>query len=357
MFFYTLLMNKGLDFAKILIDWYLTNKRNLPWRKTKDPYIIFLSEIILQQTRVSQGLPYFERFASHFPTVDELAKAQEQEVLKLWQGLGYYSRARNMHAAVQMVMNDYGGLFPKTYKELLLLKGVGEYTAAAIASFSNDEPVPVVDGNVFRVLARVYGIDADISNSSSKKIFQERAKELMPVDCPSDFNQAIMEFGALQCVPKSPSCESCVLAKACVAYSLGKVAEFPVKTKKIKVKKRYLNYLIVEDATGRVMIEKREGKGIWQNLFQFPLVESQKTITTAVLNEEINNAFDFKVIHLTKCGEKVIHKLSHQELHVQFWSSQTKSKLAESVAVNELVKYPFPIVIAKFIERYWSLSF
>lgn len=357
MFFYTILMNNEQDFAKPLIDWYLTNKRDLPWRKTKDPYVIFLSEIILQQTRVSQGLPYFERFLVQYPRVQDLAMADEQEVLKLWQGLGYYSRARNMHAAAQMVMDDFGGVFPKTYKELLQLKGVGEYTAAAIASFSNEEPVPVVDGNVFRVLSRVYGIDADISVGSSKRIFQEKAKALMPSHSASQFNQAIMEFGALQCVPKSPSCESCVLAKACVAYSLGKVSELPVKTKKVKVKKRYLNYIIIGDDSGSVMIEKREGKGIWQNLFQFPLVESQKAITKTRLNQELTEMFDMKLTDLTKCGETVIHKLSHQELHVQFWSSQTIDKLSEGVRIKELVKYPFPIVIAKFIERYWALSF
>ena len=233
-----------MDFSNSLIKWYLQNKRDLPWRNTIDPYFIWLSEIMLQQTRVAQGMPYFFAFTEAFPTVFDLAKASEQEVLKLWQGLGYYSRARNLHKTAQYVAFELDGKFPDNYKALLSLKGVGDYTAAAIASFSYNEVVPVVDGNVFRVLSRVFDIEADISQPASKKIFQELAMELMPKDHPAIFNQAIMEFGALQCVPKNPDCTICVMNDGCLALKMDKVNQLPVKLKKTKVTNRFFNYFI-----------------------------------------------------------------------------------------------------------------
>ncbi len=267
-----------MNFHNILIKWYLQNKRDLPWRKTVDPYQIWLSEIMLQQTRVVQGMPYFFSFIKEFPTVKDLADAREEKVLKLWQGLGYYSRARNLHKTAQYISNDLNGIFPDSYKELLKLKGVGEYTAAAIASFSYNEPVPVVDGNVFRVLARYFDIESDIAVPATKKEFAALAQELMPKDNPALFNQAIMEFGALQCVPKSPECSVCVFNESCAALQKGKVNMLPVKSKKLKVTNRYFNYLILEDVLGNTLIQKRTQKGIWHNLYEFPLLETESIV-------------------------------------------------------------------------------
>src|SRR5690606_28672368 len=220
-----------MTFSQKLISWYLQNKRDLPWRNTKNPYKIWLSEVILQQTRVAQGLPYYENFVKHFPTVFDLAKANEEQVLKIWQGLGYYSRARNLHHTAQYVSENLNGEFPKTYNKLIKLKGIGSYPAAAISSFSNDENVAVLDGNVYRVLSRYFGIETDISSSQGKKEFQEMADEVLDKKRPALFNQAIMEFGALQCVPKNPNCEVCVFNDSCVALQKNKVAQLPVKLK------------------------------------------------------------------------------------------------------------------------------
>ena len=233
-----------MTFGQKLTSWYLQNKRDLPWRKTKNPYKIWLSEVILQQTRVVQGLPYYENFVNSFPTVFDLAKADEQQVLKIWQGLGYYSRARNLHHTAQYISENLNGEFPKTYNELIKLKGIGSYTASAIASFCFDEKVAVLDGNVYRVLSRYFGVETDISSSKAKKEFQNLADEVLDKNRPALFNQAIMEFGALQCVPKNPNCEVCVLNDSCLALKDKKVAQLPVKVKKTKVKKRFLNYLI-----------------------------------------------------------------------------------------------------------------
>lgn len=263
-----------MEFSNLLIQWYLQNKRDLPWRNTVNPYHIWLSEIMLQQTRVAQGLPYFLSFTSSFPTVLDLANADEEQVLKLWQGLGYYSRARNLHNTAKLVAFERGGVFPDNYKELLQLKGVGEYTAAAIASFSYNEVVPVVDGNVFRVLSRYFDIETDIASSGAKKEFTELASELIPHDNPALFNQAIMEFGALQCVPKNPDCGTCVLNSGCLALQKNKVNELPVKLKKTKVRNRYFNYLVFSDDNQNHIVRKRTEKGIWHNLYEFPLIET-----------------------------------------------------------------------------------
>ena len=226
-------------FSNSLIQWYLNNKRDLPWRNTQNPYLIWLSEIMLQQTRVAQGLPYYMAFTNAFPTVFELANASEEQVLKLWQGLGYYSRARNLHKTAQFVASELNGEFPDNNKDLLKLKGIGDYTAAAIASFAYNEAVPVVDGNVFRVLSRYFDIETDISLVTAKKEFSALAFELMPKNDPASFNQAIMEFGALQCVPKNPSCEICVFNSSCAALQKKKVHLLPFKSKKIKVSYRF----------------------------------------------------------------------------------------------------------------------
>ncbi|UOX34532.1 A/G-specific adenine glycosylase [Flavobacterium sediminilitoris] len=338
-----------MEFSNSLIDWYLQNKRNLPWRNTNDPYQIWLSEIILQQTRVAQGMPYFEAFIRNFPTVLDLASASEEEVLKLWQGLGYYSRARNLHAAAKYIVNELNGVFPSTYKELLELKGVGDYTAAAIASFSYNEPVAVVDGNVFRVLARIFNISSDIAIPKTKKEFQKLAQELLPIDNAASFNQAIMEFGALQCVPKSPNCEVCVFNSKCLALQKKIVDKLPVKQKKVKVRNRYFNYLIIIDKDNNFVVEKREDKGIWFNLYQFELLESDDKKKLEDVVAEIKTKFKPQSV-LLKNTEEIIHKLSHQHLYIHFFELKFDNSIEKAVPISELIKLPFPIVIHNFIE-------
>lgn len=337
-----------MTFSKTLIDWYLQNKRHLPWRETNHPYPIWLSEIILQQTRVVQGKPYYEAFLKHFPTVFELANATEEEVLKLWQGLGYYSRARNLHVTAKWIVTNLNGVFPSNYKELLSLKGVGEYTAAAIASFAYNEPVAVVDGNVFRVLSRVFGVESDIAIASTKKEFQNLAQELLPHNQPALFNQAIMEFGALQCVPKNPDCSSCIFNDSCFALQNKKVNELPVKTKKNKVTHRYFNYLIIRDKEGDFVVVKREDKGIWFNLYEFTLEESFERKNLDVLINEIQSKYNPIEIVL-KNEEELVHKLSHQHLHIHFFELKFDYKIATALPINELMKLPFPIVIYNFV--------
>ena len=343
-----------MSFSNLLIKWYLQKKRDLPWRNTINPYLIWLSEIILQQTRVAQGAPYFIAFTTAFPTVFDLAAANEEQVLKLWQGLGYYSRARNLHKTAQFVANELDGIFPDNYKDLLQLKGVGEYTAAAIASFSYNEVIPVVDGNVFRVLSRYFDIETDIAAASAKKEFAALAFELMPKEQPAIFNQAIMEFGALQCVPKSPNCGICIFNESCTALQKKKVDQLPVKSKKLKVRKRYFNYLVVTDELGNTIIQKRTAKGIWHNLYEFPLIETDKEEDFDCIAEQIQNDF-FKgnsILSVTESNEQsIVHKLSHQHLYIKFWEVKIEGIIANGIDAKNLKTFPFPIVIHNFIER------
>ncbi|STO14979.1 A/G-specific adenine glycosylase [Flavobacterium hibernum] len=344
----------AMNFSNILIKWYLQNKRDLPWRKTTNPYHIWLSEIMLQQTRVAQGMPYFFAFTKEFPTVFDLANASEEQVLKLWQGLGYYSRARNLHKTAQNVANDLNGIFPSNYKDLLKLKGVGEYTAAAIASFSYNEVVPVVDGNVFRVLSRYFDIESDIAAPATKKEFTELAFELVPKDNPAIFNQAVMEFGALQCVPKSPDCSICCFNESCAALQKKKVAVLPVKSKKLKVTNRFFNYLILEDVVGNTLIQKRTAKGIWHNLYEFPLLETNEIIDFDAVSKAVTNDIfsSYTVLSIEECNEAtVIHKLSHQHLHIQFWKVKIQEVIVNGVNFDNVKTFPFPIVIFNFIEK------
>ena len=343
-----------MNFSNILIKWYLQNKRDLPWRKTANPYHIWLSEIMLQQTRVAQGTPYFFAFTQEFPTVFDLANASEEQVLKLWQGLGYYSRARNLHKTSQYVANELNGVFPANFKDLLQLKGVGEYTAAAIASFSYNEAVPVVDGNVFRVLSRYFDVESDISLPATKKEFTELAYELMPKDNPAIFNQAIMEFGALQCVPKSPDCSICVFNESCAALQKKKVSILPVKSKKLKVTNRFFNYLILEDVLGNTLIQKRTDKGIWHNLYEFPLIETTEIVDFNVVSKAVRNDIfpSYTILSVEECNETtVVHKLSHQHLHIQFWKVKIAEIIENGLNASELKTFPFPIVIYNFIEK------
>ena len=344
-----------MKFSKILTHWYSNNKRNLPWRETVNPYYIWLSEIILQQTQVKQGLPYYEAFVSKFPSVFDLAKAQESDVLKLWQGLGYYSRARNLHASAKYVANELGGEFPDNYKDLLKLKGVGDYTASAIASICFNEVAAVVDGNVYRVLSRYFGIDTPINSSKGAKEFKTLAQELIDVKQPAEFNQAIMEFGATHCKPKNPDCNNCPFIDSCIAFNKNKIPELPVKIKSAKAKKKYFNFLVFISEDERTIIEKREGKGIWQNLYQFPLIETDKNpiekgFKSLVKNHEFlkNMAFEMSLYN----KESIIHKLSHQHLYTKFWVINVKSLPVEGVSFNKIREFAVPILVGNFIESF-----
>lgn len=343
-----------MEFSNSLLLWYLQNKRDLPWRNTVNPYPIWLSEIMLQQTRVAQGLPYFLSFMESFPTVFDLAKADEEQVLKLWQGLGYYSRARNMHKTAQNIAFDFNGNFPNNYNELLKLKGIGEYTAAAIASFAFNEVVPVVDGNVYRVLSRYFDVETDIASSPARKEFTALAKELIPNDNPGLFNQAIMEFGALQCVPKNPNCEMCIFNSSCAALQKKKVAELPVKLKKTKVTDKFFNYLIFLDDSESTLINKRTEKGIWHNLYEFPIIETERKMDFDTMSNKIQeNYSDLQIKSITMYNDnEIIHKLSHQKLHINFYKIEVSKKLMNGISLNSLRNYPFPIVIYNFIEKY-----
>lgn len=344
-------------FQKEIIKWYKLHKRDLPWRHTTDAYTIWLSEIILQQTRVEQGLPYFNKFLENFPTVQDFASASEIQVLKLWQGLGYYSRGRNMLFTAKQVMDLHQGVFPIQYKELIKLKGVGEYTAAAISSFSNNEAKAVLDGNVFRVLARCFGIDEPINSTMGKKIFSEIAQNLIIDQKPSLYNQAIMEFGALQCKPKSPLCSICPVQLGCYAFKNDKVNLLPIKLKKVKVRKRWFNYFVgIKD--GAILTKQRQPGDVWQQMFDFPLIETeqQADLTSNEWINKVKNLFgkDVKIIPLL---EKK-HLLTHQIIYVQFFALDNYiinfnlHTEIKSVLLEDFEGLPHPKVISDFINLY-----
>ena len=340
-----------------IISWYLQNKRNLPWRETKDPYQIWIAEIMLQQTRVSTAIDYFNRFLERFPTISNLAEAEEQEVLKLWQGLGYYSRARNLHATAKIIQAEYKGIFPKSYKEILKLKGIGPYTAAAIASFAFNLPHAAVDGNVYRVLSRIYGIDKAIDSTDGKKYFQNIASETMGNAQAEIYNQAIIEFGALQCVPRTPKCDICPLLSNCFAYNNALVDQLPIKTKQIKTKNRYFYYLFLS-CKSRFLIQKRKKKDIWENLFQYPLIEYDKPMLTNELMQtsEWKKLFGKEEILIHSVSENVVHKLSHQNLHTTFihieMNLENLNKTSSYKIINnsEIPNYPFPKLIESHLD-------
>ncbi len=338
-----------------LTYWYLQNKRDLPWRKTHEPYQIWLSEIMLQQTRIEQGLPYYKKFISAYPTVFDLANAPQDEVMKLWQGLGYYSRARNLHETAKYVAFELNGVFPDTYKGLLGLKGVGDYTASAIASFCFGEPVAVVDGNVYRVLSRIFGIDTPINSTTGIKEFKELARELLDKKDPATFNQAIMEFGALHCKPQNPLCATCPFNDKCLALKDNRIKELPVKLKKTKLKKRYFNYLVFDLNEEHTILEQRSGKGIWNGLYQFPLVESEKLVDAQALQQmdEFRTAVGDSVYSIDLFNrEPVIHKLSHQHLYTRFWLINTKDISGEIISLENITRYPVPVLIGNFLNEY-----
>jgi A/G-specific adenine glycosylase len=343
-----------------IIAWYQRNKRDLPWRNTKDAYIIWLSEIILQQTRVEQGMPYFYRFVERYPTVSDFAAASEDEILKLWQGLGYYSRARNMHHTAQVILSDYAGRFPTHYHQLLKLKGIGEYTAAAIASFAGNEPRAAVDGNVFRVLSRYFGIDTPINSPKGKTVFTDLANQLLDQSQPGIYNQAMMEFGALQCKPQNPACEICPIQSGCQANQLGIINLLPVKLKPKKVKERYFNFIIARK-NGFVLMNKRGPNDIWQNLHEFPLFETENPILAEELiqTDAFKQAFGDRVI-IRSVSDTVKHLLSHQTLFAQFIEIENFLEQYHVgndwlyVANEDLENLAQPKLIVDFFENYFA---
>lgn len=344
-----------ISFSNNLARWYETNKRDLPWRKTSDPYIIWISEIILQQTRVDQGIGYFLRFVDRFPDVLSLAKASEQDVLKLWQGLGYYSRARNLKSAAEYIVDHHKGVFPVNHADILKLKGVGSYTAAAIASFAYKQCYPVIDGNVMRVIARLYGIEHSVHSGEGKRLIAETAQKLIDKKEPDIYNQAIMEFGALQCTPSSPNCENCIFSIECVAYNTGKVSEIPRRKSEIIRKNRYFNYVVIRDKN-RIILKKRSGKDIWQNMFDFPLIESNDKLMTIGLKNIPGLVSEKEVPYKTKrVSEWKTHLLSHQKIHARFHELHCDVDNFylpvdwKIVQVDEIKDYPLPKLIETYI--------
>jgi A/G-specific adenine glycosylase len=338
-----------------LITWYKKHKRDLPWRNINDPYKIWLSEIILQQTQVIQGLNYYIKFTETFPTVIDLANAPEDKVMRLWQGLGYYSRARNLHAAAKTIKINHKGKFPNTYESIKELKGVGDYTAAAISSFAFGLPHAVVDGNVYRVLSRLFNIDTPINSTKGKKDFQFLADELLNKKQPALHNSAIMEFGALWCKPKNPKCEDCPLQEHCLAFSNNTVALLPVKDKKIKIKNRYLHYFIF-NYKNNVYVQKRTEKDIWQNLYEFYLIEtSEPTSAEQLLKNKTLKALvnDYKVVSVVPTKK---HILSHQHLYATFYELDIKtpitSKSLLKIKRSDLNNFGLPQLINKYLKSF-----
>jgi len=350
--------NKTTDISYLLTEWYKQNKRDLPWRDISDPYRIWISEIILQQTRVNQGMNYYLRFIERFQTVEELAKTDEDEVLKYWQGLGYYTRARNLHKAAKQVVSDFNGIFPTQHADILKLAGIGDYTAAAISSFAFNQPYAVVDGNVFRVLARVFGIETAIDSNSGKKEFTQLAQNLLSESDPALHNQAIMEFGALQCVPASPDCNNCPLVSHCRAFELNTVSKLPVKSQKTKVSNRYFNYLFIE-FQGYTFIQKRTAKDVWQNLYEFPLIETEQLLSSSELieNDYFKSLFDdVTETNILKTSNPMKHVLSHRVIYAQFISIRISS-LSKSlnqfnqIKINDLDDFAVSRLMELFLEK------
>jgi A/G-specific adenine glycosylase len=347
------------EFAQTILQWFDENRRALPWRETRDPYFIWLSEIILQQTRVAQGISYYENLTRAFPTVTRLARAKEERVLRLWQGLGYYSRARNLHRCARIVTDQLDGKFPRTHQELIQLPGIGPYTAAAVASIAFDDQVAAVDGNVLRVLSRIFGIDTDVNSPAGRKFFREKAQALIPNSRPGDFNQAMMEFGAIKCTPINPECASCPFRRICVAYASGSVHMLPVKIKKMTVRRRFLNYVIfsLDDKVG---MRARNGSDIWKGLYDFYLVESNRPLTAAALMRHDKNLRNLATGEMTPAGE-MRHQLTHQLLHIAFFTATTSKKNLTKFdkgnppvafySMKQAARLPKPVPVKLFLEN------
>ncbi len=346
-----------MNFSNLLKGWYALHKRDLPWRDIDDPYRIWLSEVILQQTRIEQGLPYYHAFVEQFPTVHDLARASQEQVLKIWQGLGYYSRARNLHAAAQQVV-DSGGFFPKSYKELLSLKGVGDYTAAAIASFAYNEAVPVVDGNVYRVLSRIYGIATPINATQGVKEFKALAAALLDKQNPAVHNQAIMEYGATHCKPANPLCDTCVFSHECIAFSQDRIKELPVKLKSKPVTHLHHHYLVVVTPQHKTLLVKRSQQGIWAGLYEFPFIEGLQTLAGAALKKQLAGVAWLSGVRFRESETPIlaiVHKLSHRTIHATFWIVQTDDEMNDAISIKEALEKPVHVLMQRFMESQWNV--
>ncbi len=349
-----------MHISKVITNWYQLNARKLPWRETKDPYKIWVSEIILQQTRVAQGLSYYIRFIDAFPDILSLSKAPEDLVLKRWEGLGYYSRARNMMFAANQIVDLHQGVFPNQYHEIIKLKGIGPYTAAAISSFAFGQAYAVVDGNVSRVLSRYYGIDTAINSLQGKKLFSELAQEIINLKDPATHNQAMMEFGALQCKPANPSCNSCPLASSCIAFSTNKVKEFPVKEKKHQAINKYLHFFLISNHQ-QILIEKRNYSGIWKGLYQLPLLETEQNkqvedvLLLPALTQMLGN-HQYKLENI----QEITHKLTHRNLYIRFYHFIVSEFADHSyIKINQekTDAFAFPRPIEKYLKEFMETSF
>ncbi len=346
----------SMDFKIIIIKWYNQNKRDLPWRNTRNPYYIWISEVILQQTRVAQGLDYYNLFISTFPTIKDLANADIDKVMKVWQGLGYYTRARNLHQAAKQVLEDYNGALPTAYQELLKIKGLGPYSAGAIASFAFNEVVPAIDGNVYRVLSRVYGVFSSSESAAGKKEFYALAMELIDKEHPDTFNQALLDFGAMQCVPRKPNCILCPFNDICYAYRNNLVNQLPVKGKKTATRNRFLNYIIIKikDST---FIQRREAGDIWTSLYEFPLIEtdSQVELKTLLKSSTWKELFANEEITILYESQPIKHILSHQILYTKFYILETNKPTYYitsnyvKVRIDDIHDYSTPRVIDNFL--------
>ncbi|HET9570973.1 MAG TPA: A/G-specific adenine glycosylase [Bacteroidales bacterium] len=342
--------------STLLSEWYEVHQRDLPWRRNPEPYPVWISEIILQQTRVEQGLPYYESILARFPDVKSLAEAPLDDLLKQWQGLGYYSRARNMHLAAKQIVNEFGGQFPKNYETLLKLKGVGDYTAAAIASIVYGEPKAVVDGNVYRVLARLFNIDTPINSSEGKRIFAKLATEILDREHPANHNQAIMEFGALHCVPVRPNCATCTLAVHCLGLAAGRVAELPVKSRGATKQERYFWYFVPTDGK-HTWLQQRLKKDIWQNLWEFPLLEPLENQTLEKMLQDPQLKVWFKEHYAVGNPLHFKHILSHRVIHATFLPIQIPSTTLvpeawTKVSVHQIDSFAISKMTEAFLHKY-----
>ena len=342
-----------------LINWFAENRRDLPWRHNPTPYQVWLSEIILQQTRVNQGWDYYLRFVEKWPTVNDLANATEEEVLKMWQGLGYYSRARNLHQCAKQIVEQHGGQFPADFEKLKQLKGIGDYTAAAIASIAFNLPHAVVDGNVYRVLSRLFDIDTPININEGQTDFAKIADDLLNREQPGLHNQAMMEFGALQCTPKNPNCLLCPLQAQCLAFANQTVMQRPVKLQKLKVTTRYFNYLVFR-MEGNVYLHKRSGNDIWKNLYDFPCIESENpmTVEEVIASEKFQQLIENKSFTIIKTSPTFTHKLTHRTIIAQFIEIKLEEKLLR-IETNDLFlaretdlgNFPIPRLIDLYLNN------
>jgi A/G-specific adenine glycosylase len=345
-----------MNVSSILQQWYAFHKRNLPWREEKSPYHIWLSEVILQQTRVAQGIDYYHKFTSRYPHIEDMANAPLDDILKLWQGLGYYTRARNMHETSKFIVNNLNGVFPGSFERLLKLRGIGKYTASAIASIVYKEPVAVLDGNVFRVLARFYGINEPVNSARGRLVFEDHAAGILDRSDPGNHNQALMELGALICVPRNPRCDDCPLATECVARTRGIIDLLPVRSDKKQQKNRYFNYIFLQSG-GYTWLSKRTGRDIWHSLYEFPLIETAGPVTREELSTlpGWNDLFGASVFRINGSPQKYKHQLTHQTLHCTFYNIDLENPPADygrslfKTEISKLGLYPVPRLIENYL--------